>query len=64
MRLAPSATFIRIAECALRRRPERNATGVYLAILYTLLKMAKEGKIRSFTVFADAQGRPKVVVMK
>jgi hypothetical protein len=64
MNLAPSATFLRIAECALGRKVERNATGVYLMILYALLQMVKEDKIKSFTVFTDAQNRPKVVVRK
>ena len=62
--LAPSASLLKIAECIIGKKPRGNITGIYLAILYTLLQMVKAQKIKSFTVIADARGRPKVVVRR
>jgi hypothetical protein len=63
-KLAPSFTFIQLAECVLGRKPVGPPTLIYATLLYTLMRMVKEKKIYSFTVLGDAKDRLKIIIQK
>jgi len=63
-KLAPSFTFMQLAECVLEHRPVGSPTPIYTAILYVLMRMVKDQKIHSFTVLLDAKDRLKVIIKK
>jgi len=63
-KLAPSFTFMQLAECVLEHRPAGPPTPIYTAILYVLMRMVKDQKIHSFTVLVDSKDRLKVIIKK
>jgi hypothetical protein len=63
-KLAPSFTLMQLAECALGRRPTGVPALIYVALLYSLMRMVKEKMIYSFTVLEDARDRLKVIIQK
>ena len=60
----PSFMFMQVAECALGHRPVGSPSVIYSAILYVLMRMVKEKKIRSFTVVGGTRNRLKAIIQK
>lgn len=62
VKLMPSATLQKIAECALNRKLKGNYTTIYLAVLYSLLRMVKEGKIHSVILLSNKRDKFKIII--
>jgi nitric oxide synthase oxygenase domain/subunit len=64
MKLMPSATLLQIAECILKTKPRSDYTTLYLSIIYTLMRMIKEGKIHSVILISDTRDKFKIIIQQ
>jgi predicted transcriptional regulator len=60
----PSFMLMQVAECVLGHRPVGSPSVIYSAILYVLMRMVREKKIRSFTVVGGTRNRLKAIIQK
>ena len=56
--------LMQVAECVLGHRPVGSPSVIYSAILYVLMRMVKEKKIRSFAVVGGTRNRLKAIIQK